>query len=98
MQHRTKRRPQIIYAVTCSYSVIQKFNGQQTSRVVVYTPSDTMSGIDAMAPPKLNVYSDDKTTVQVTLVGAPGPGGPCEGTVTKTITVHDDPNMQAVTK
>lgn len=83
---------------TCSYSVIQKFNGQQNSRLVVYTPSDTMSGIDAMAPPKLNVYSDNKTTVQVTLVGAPGPGGPCEGTVTKTITVHDDPNMQAVTK
>ena len=83
---------------TCSYSVIQKFNGQQTSRLVVYTPSDSMSGIDAKAPPKLNVYSDDKTTVLVTLVGAPGPGGPCEGTVTKAITVHDDPKMQAVTK
>jgi hypothetical protein len=83
---------------TCSYSVIQKFNGQQTSRLVVYTPGDAMSGIDAMAPPKLNVYSDNTTTVLVTLVGAPGPGGPCEGTVTKAITVHDDPTLPAVTK
>lgn len=82
----------------CSYSVIQKFNGQQSSRIVLYTPSDPMSGIDAMAPPKLNVYSDNTTTVLVTLVGVPGPGGPCEGTVTKAITVHDDPKMQAVTK
>ena len=83
---------------TCSYSIIQKYNGKQTSILMVYTPNDPMNGMNANKPPRLNPYSDNETTVQVTLIGAQGPGGSCEGSVTKTITVHDDPTLPAVTK
>jgi hypothetical protein len=82
----------------CSYAVIQKFNGKQTSSTVIYTPNDPTAGAAKDAAPRLNVYSDNTTTVLVTLVGTSGPGGPCEGTVTKAITVHDDPKLPAVTK
>jgi len=84
----------------CSYAVIQKFNGKTTTHPVAYLPGNEMAGAGAMSAPGLNVYSDDSTVVTVTLVGAPHPFiktlTPCQGTVTKTITVHDDPNLPAV--
>ncbi len=93
--------PVFASGATCSYTVTQAFKGQQTKHLVVYntaTPSETISGVDSFAQPRLNVYPDNETIVVVTLTGAPGPGGPCSGSVTKTITVRDDPKLPAVNK
>lgn len=90
--------PIFVKGQICSYSITQKFNGKQTKSAVIYTPDNAMGGISADAPPRLNVYSDDKTTVTVTVLGTAGPGGPCEGSATNTITVYDDLTLPAVTK
>lgn len=83
---------------TCSYAVIQKFNGKQSTHSVFYTTSDTMTGIGAQAAPRLNIYPNNETSVTVTLQGTAGPGGPCDGSVTKSITVRDSVAFHAVTK
>jgi hypothetical protein len=95
-------KPVFIGGQECSYAVIQKFNGKQTTHFVKYTPGNAMAGIGAQAVPGLNVYSDDQTTVEVTLAGVINPYQPnltpCQGSVTKTIVVHDNPSMPAWTK
>jgi hypothetical protein len=83
---------------TCSYAVIQKFNGKQTTHSVFYTIGDAMTGIPAISAPRLNVYPNNETIVTVTLQGTAGPGGPCDGSATKTIAVHDNVALRTVTK
>lgn len=83
---------------TCSFSVTQKFNGKQTTHSVLYTIGDTMTGVGAQMAPRFNIYPNNETIVTVTLQGTAGPGGPCDGTVTKSITVRDNAALPAVTK
>lgn len=69
-----------------------------TGTVNAATLGDALSGVDYFAQPKLNVYPDNETTVEVTLIGANGPGGPGDGSVTKTINVRDNSKLSAVNR
>jgi hypothetical protein len=87
----------------CSYAIIQSFKGQTKTYSALYTPANPMTGVDQKKAPALTVFSGDETVVTVTLKGMPYPLpipglAPCEGEVSKTIVVHDDPTLRAVSK
>lgn len=84
----------IIEGPQCYYRVTQRVNGGQAP----FTgPQTHTPGTSDKMPAQ--VYSAESTNVQVTVEAGDienATGAACEGSVTKTITVHDDPKLPPV--
>ena len=80
-----------IDGASCGYEVLQMVNDTTKSSMAAMHQKGYA---DKLAD---RTFKDDQTTVQITIQGGTGTGA-CTGSITKTISVHDDPKLPKVSK